>query len=238
MAGRIATEYRKDRIFLAGDAAHQLPPTRGGFGANTGIDDVWNLAWKLKWVLSGQADVKLLDTYSQERQPIAWLRHQQTFSRPDYQKWVGNNFQAEPLFSNEALEFGQLNRSSAVVADTKNLPAAAEIADWAGQAGTRAPHIFLTYQNNTLSSLDLWGSEFVLLSPADECLVQAQLLGIKTVDIKEVDFPQQHSFATLFGVQENGAVLVRPDGIIAWQCQNSSQIVGLEKVITQILAKY
>ena len=55
MAGRIANCYRQGQVFLAGDAAHQLPPTRGGFGANTGIDDVWNLAWKLERVVSGKA---------------------------------------------------------------------------------------------------------------------------------------------------------------------------------------
>lgn len=74
MAGRIAERYSDGRVFLMGDAAHQLPPTRGGFGANTGIDDAYNLAWKLQMVLTGQAGPALLDTYSAERQPIGWLR--------------------------------------------------------------------------------------------------------------------------------------------------------------------
>ncbi|WP_174280235.1 FAD-dependent monooxygenase, partial [Sphingomonas bacterium] len=67
MAGRIAERYADSRVFLAGDAAHQLPPTRGGFGANTGIDDAYNLAWKLGMVLAGEAGPALLDTYSAER---------------------------------------------------------------------------------------------------------------------------------------------------------------------------
>ncbi len=113
LAGRIADRYREGRVFLAGDAAHQLPPTRGGFGANTGIDDVWNLSWKLAAVLQGMAADRLLDTYHAERHAIGWLRHQQTFSRPDYAKWAPATFKPEPLLANDAMEFGQLNRSTA-----------------------------------------------------------------------------------------------------------------------------
>jgi 2-polyprenyl-6-methoxyphenol hydroxylase-like FAD-dependent oxidoreductase len=67
---RMADRFRFDRVFLAGDAAHVHPPT-GGLGMNTGIQDAHNLGWKLALVLSGKADQALLDTYSQERVPIA-----------------------------------------------------------------------------------------------------------------------------------------------------------------------
>jgi len=50
------------RVFLAGDAAHRFPPT-GGFGANTGIEDVHNLVWKLAAVVRGEALLRLLATY-------------------------------------------------------------------------------------------------------------------------------------------------------------------------------
>jgi 2,4-dichlorophenol 6-monooxygenase len=65
----VATEYRKGRIFLAGDAAHRHPPS-SGLGSNTCVQDAFNLAWKLKLVLSSYADEKLLESYNQERQPI------------------------------------------------------------------------------------------------------------------------------------------------------------------------
>jgi putative polyketide hydroxylase len=74
LAALIADRFRTGRVFLAGDAAHQLPPNRGGYGANTGIEDVHNLAWKLAAVLRGEASSALLDTYDAERRPIAWLR--------------------------------------------------------------------------------------------------------------------------------------------------------------------
>lgn len=58
------------RLLLAGDAAHEMPPT-GGFGLNTGVQDVQNLAWKLAAVLNGEAGDALLDTYDVERRPVA-----------------------------------------------------------------------------------------------------------------------------------------------------------------------
>src|ERR1700735_5094648 len=69
---RMVDRYRVGRIFLAGDAAHVHSPV-GGQGMNTGIQDAYNLGWKLSAVLAGAAD-SLLDTYEEERLPIAaWL---------------------------------------------------------------------------------------------------------------------------------------------------------------------
>ena len=65
-----ATENRRGRVFLAGDAAHRHPPA-SGLGSNTCVQDAYNLAWKLALVVSGKAHDSLLDSYNQERQPIA-----------------------------------------------------------------------------------------------------------------------------------------------------------------------
>jgi 2,4-dichlorophenol 6-monooxygenase len=65
----VAREYRKGRVFLAGDAAHRHPPANG-LGTNTSIQDSYNLAWKLAMVLSGSAGAGLLDSYDEERQPV------------------------------------------------------------------------------------------------------------------------------------------------------------------------
>lgn len=67
---RMVSSYRKGRVFLAGDAAHVHSPF-GGQGMNTGIQDAFNLAWKLALVIKGKAPEALLDTYQQERLPIA-----------------------------------------------------------------------------------------------------------------------------------------------------------------------
>ncbi len=69
MNARLADRYRGGRVFLAGDAAHIHPPT-GGQGLNTGVQDAYNLGWKLAAVVAGAPDV-LLDSYEEERRPIA-----------------------------------------------------------------------------------------------------------------------------------------------------------------------
>src|SRR5262249_49567848 len=76
-SAHVAATYRRGRIFLAGDAAHEMPPT-GGFGLNTGVQDVHNLAWKLSAVLAGAASDELLETYHDERHPIGCLITEQS----------------------------------------------------------------------------------------------------------------------------------------------------------------
>jgi 2-polyprenyl-6-methoxyphenol hydroxylase-like FAD-dependent oxidoreductase len=69
MNARLADRYRVGRVFLVGDAAHIHPPT-GGQGLNTSVQDSYNLGWKLAAVIDGRSDA-LLDTYEEERRPIA-----------------------------------------------------------------------------------------------------------------------------------------------------------------------
>ncbi|WP_161812544.1 FAD-dependent oxidoreductase [Steroidobacter agaridevorans] len=69
MNARLADRYRVGRVFLVGDAAHIHPPT-GGQGLNTSVQDSYNLGWKLAAVIEGRSD-SLLDTYEEERRPIA-----------------------------------------------------------------------------------------------------------------------------------------------------------------------
>ncbi|CAM4131926.1 FAD-dependent monooxygenase [Kibdelosporangium persicum] len=68
-AANLAAEYRRGRVFLAGDAAHRHMPA-GGVGMNVGIQDAMNLGWKLAAVLNGSAPASLLDTYHAERHPV------------------------------------------------------------------------------------------------------------------------------------------------------------------------
>ena len=70
VSAKLASAYRRGRVFLAGDAAHSLPPT-GGLGLNTGVQDAHNLAWKLAWVVRGLSGPKLIDSYDLERRPLA-----------------------------------------------------------------------------------------------------------------------------------------------------------------------
>src|SRR5207344_2088010 len=67
---RSAERFREGRCFILGDAAHIHSPV-GAQGMNTGLQDAYNLGWKLALVVKGQADPALLDSYEQERQPVA-----------------------------------------------------------------------------------------------------------------------------------------------------------------------
>ena len=226
MAGRIAEHYSDGRVFLAGDAAHQLPPTRAGFGANTGIDDAYNLAWKLQMVLAGEASPDLLKSYSAERQPIAWLRHQQTFARPDYRVWVGDALAHEPLYGAEAMEIGQRINSNAIVGGGDDLPSAARPDEWAGEPGTRVPHVWIEWGGERISTIDLFTERLTLVSADLTWLESAQRvsqrLGVKMRFICERDlvFPAGKSSLETWGLQPNGALLVRPDAIVAWRTRD------------------
>jgi 2-polyprenyl-6-methoxyphenol hydroxylase-like FAD-dependent oxidoreductase len=76
----VASRFSEGRVFLAGDAAHVVPPN-GGFGGNTGVQDAHNLAWKLAMVVNGQADAKLLETYDDERRPVGAFTVDQAYGR-------------------------------------------------------------------------------------------------------------------------------------------------------------
>ena len=67
---KFATNMQKGRVFIMGDAAHRHPPSNG-LGSNTSIQDSYNLAWKLASVIKGHAGTGLLDSYTEERAPIA-----------------------------------------------------------------------------------------------------------------------------------------------------------------------
>ena len=224
LTGLIAGHYSSGRVFLAGDAAHTLPPTRGGYGANTGIEDVHNLAWKLKAVLSGKATSKLLDTYSAERQPIGWLRHQQTFARPDYADHSQGVADGEKILDDVAIELGQLYQSSAVINPGEDLPPAMKPDEWAGEPGTRAPHLWVSDCGQRISTLDLFGKGWVILaedadwkkaaaSAQEESKIELQFIQVG----KDVEFAAEKAFQVAFGVGVTGASLIRPDGYVAWR---------------------
>ncbi len=164
VAALIADQFRVGRVFLTGDAAHQLPPNRGGYGANTGIEDAHNLAWKLAAVLSGRSTPELLDTYDAERRPIAWLRHEQIFARADYKTRLKTAVADVPIIDDDAMELGQLYRSTAVLGAGPELPRALRPDHWAGQPGTRAPHLRVLIEGTERSTLNLLQHGWVLLS--------------------------------------------------------------------------
>jgi putative polyketide hydroxylase len=207
LAALIADRFDAGRVFLAGDSAHQLPPNRGGYGANTGIEDVHNLAWKLAAVLRGEAGPALLDTYDAERRPVAWLRHDQIFARADYKAHLEGRADDVEVIDDVAMELGQLYRSPAILGATAELPPAQRPDQWAGQPGTRAPHLTL----RSGSTLDLFQRGWVLLSQDDRWAAT----DVTFVRIGTSDVLGPATFQEAFGVGPSGASLIRPDGYVA-----------------------
>ena len=218
----MAETYQAGRIFLAGDAAHLMPPN-GGFGGNTGIHDAHNLAWKLALALQGHAGDGLLATYDAERRPVGRFTVEQAYTR--YVKrtapYLGEET-AEPLAPDFDVELGYLYRSGAVVGAGADGAAHEDPRQTHARPGSRLPHVWVTQDGTTRSSLDLAGSGFAVLTGADGRAWREAVDAVATehpglaVTLHVVDDPGA-GFAPACAMAGSGAVLVRPDGFVAWK---------------------
>ena len=250
LKANIANTFQTGRVFLAGDAAHTLPPTRGGYGANTGIHDVHNLTWKLAAVLKGACRPEIVDTYSTERRPVAWLRHQQTFARPDYAQYRQPSDDETAIYEDSAIELGQIYTSDLVSDDEPESPLeplARPPDQWRGRPGTRAPYKMLkTSSGDEQSSLQLFGRDWVLITE-EECwtdIASKACAGTKVkINCTIIDGKNGPSndgtFCSALGLEEGGASLVRPDGHVAWRSRTWSENgeESLRSYIAKVAAK-
>jgi 2-polyprenyl-6-methoxyphenol hydroxylase-like FAD-dependent oxidoreductase len=217
-----AERYREGRVFLAGDAAHTMPPN-GGFGGNTGVQDAHNLAWKLAFALRGVADPRLLDTYDDERRAIGELTVEQAYTR--YVTRVAPYLGTEgmqALVDDFSIEIGCRCNSAAVVLEPGDDEALHEHPrESKGRPGSRAPHVLVPRDGARVSTLDLFGNGFVLLAGADgaawheAALSAAGQFGVPLDGYVIADAAS--GFADAYGISQAGAVLVRPDGVVAWR---------------------
>jgi putative polyketide hydroxylase len=227
MAAQTAERFRAGSVFLAGDAAHLIPPV-GGYGMNTGIQDAHNLAWKLAGAVAGWAGPSLLDTYEAERQPVARLVTEQALlnirqpGRPEQYATLG-------------LALGVSYDSAAVVPDGTPVPEIANpVTDYvpAARPGSRAPHAWLQRNGERVSAIDLFDTAFTLLAGKsgqpwrDAAATALRDLGVPVAactvgrggDLGDED----GTWAQLYGIGPDGAVLVRPDGHVAWRSAAAS----------------
>ena len=229
----VAQRFHDGRAFLAGDAAHLMPPN-GGFGGNTGIADAYDIAWKLALVIKGVASPELLSTYDTERRPVGAFTVEQAYSR--YVTRTATYLGAtdyQPIASDLEIELGYIYRSATIGAD--------DVGDGNGhddprqthaRPGSRAPHLWVERDGRRLSTLDLFGRCFVLLAARD---------GVEWCDAARKAASHHHgldleaycvggddlrisgaSFADAYGVSDSGAVLVRPDGFVAWRATSGT----------------
>ncbi|MFI1919684.1 FAD-dependent monooxygenase [Nocardia sp. NPDC020380] len=188
--GQVADRLSVGRVFLVGDAAHAIPPL-GAFGLNAGISDAHNLAWKLAHVLRDEAGPELLETYHEERHPVAVMTMSQAYLR----------------FNDPSLHWGKDMAEARRVAGAINapvvhmgyrygstdLPSTEDITlNLDGSPGSRLPHMWVT---DGVSTLDLVRSQWCIFTADPEVAAD---IPVHLVD----GWPY-------------GTLLVRPDGFVS-----------------------
>ena len=223
-----AATFSSGRVFLAGDAAHVMPPT-GGFGGNTGVADAHNLAWKLALVTKGVAGPGLLDSYDEERRPIWALTVEQAYTR--YALRVDPSLprdDLQPPLDDASIELGAIYRSGAVLEGDAPGQLLDDPRTQSWLPGTRAPHVWIDGRS-TVDSID---HGFALMVTHDEdgwtdvASETQRMLGVPV------------AVQPLGGtVDWQGAALVRPDGVVAWRTAEISATSGLPTVLAEILGR-
>ena len=225
-AAAVASSLADGRVFLVGDAAHRTTP-RGATGMNTGIADGHNLGWKLGWVARGLAGESLLATYEEERYPVG----------------LHNALASLEAFSPErshdlSHDFGVVYVSGAVQPDAQ-APVTEDGAVVEAAPGARAPHAWVTHAGERRSTIDLFEGRLTLLAGPrgqgwhdavenlPDVAVQVLVVGHDLVDTDgEVE--------RRYRLGQADAVLVRPDGHVAWRLA-ARDLPGLERALTTTL---
>lgn len=237
---RIADVLQHGRIFLAGDAAHQMPPW-GGQGANSGIADAYNLAWKLAAVLKGHAGKALLETYDVERIPVGRVAAETSANGADERGIISTK-------KNLTVAMGWVRRirllsghgycytSKAICVENTSPLGGLTWRPWTvpslflsmdGRPGSRAPHLWVEHQGKRISTLDLFGKEFVLLAGAEGApWLEAAKKVSSALDNDVAAYcagpkgdlvSSEAEFESAAGISSRGAILVRPDDFVVWR---------------------
>jgi 2-polyprenyl-6-methoxyphenol hydroxylase-like FAD-dependent oxidoreductase len=255
-------EFRFGRVFLAGDAAHIHSPA-GGQGMNTGIQDAFNLAWKIGLAIHGRAPVSLLDTYNEEREPVAKMVLNLT-DRLTRMATLQNPFGLQlrnallPLLTGiHLIEDRVAETMSEISIHYRRSSAVAGKSGWALHAGDRAPdctlfdgvsektillldrlrkpvHQLLLFAGNSLQDAIDFDRRRKMLA-GDYAQVMDTLLVIhgKSSATPDVLFDLDGAVHTLYEAQPTGIVLIRPDGYIGFRC-GGNQIDALHEYLARL----
>lgn len=258
---RIAENVQVGRIFLAGDSAHQMPPYAGQ-GANTGISDAHNLSWKLALVLRHHASISLLSTYETERLPVGRVAAEVSGSAADERGLLSVKKDVKTALSlarraHIIAGFGYTYSSKVIVEENTWPLGGTTWRPWTmpslflsldGRPGKRAPHVWVKKEGNRISTIDLFGKTYVLLAGSDgrpwveatnrisESETGGELVAYCVGPHGEV-VDAERKWEAAAGIASTGALLVRPDGFVAWRERRmpADYEVRLEKVMKEML---
>lgn len=286
----VAASYQRGRAFVVGDAAHRHPPANG-LGSNTSVQDAFSLAWRLAYVLRGIAGPGLLDTYSQERQPVGrkvvdramqsvvdmapisdalgfapgqsvaegWANVDELFSPTDKgaERRAALDAAVELQhyqFNAHGVEFDLRYDSDAIVDDGTPWPSGERdpelYATPSTHPGAPVAHARIQRGNDALSTIDIVGrGEFTLVTGIDdahwreavEALNRELGTSIRVVQVAargEYD-DVYGDWARIRGVEDSGALLVRPDRVVAWRepGRQADAAEALRGVLDAVLAR-
>jgi hypothetical protein len=223
MAAEVATAYRHGAGFLVGDAAHRMTPV-GGRGMNTAIHDGHELGWRLAWAARGLAGEGLLDSYRAEREPVGRANAERSLRRgePD----PGDGLAADLCGS---------YRSAVVADDGAATPPDGYRRD--ARPGQRAPHVWLRLGGRRTSTLDLFENRMTLvtgqegspwLRAADGLRAGAPTSPVHALTVGRDLADDRGHFRQAYRLEGESAVLIRPDGVIAWRHDGPCRTPGAE----------
>ena len=210
---RQASTYREGRVLLAGDAAHIHYPS-GGQGLNIGVQDAFNLGWKLASVVKQRCEPALLDTYHAERHPVAAAVLRDTLAQVAL---LRTDRRTDALREVTGKLLGMKGPRQEIAGRLSGLTTryAPDEEDAAPLVGARIPDLELTRGEDTVQLYSLMhGAKPLFLTSGD---APADLEGwADRVTIEQVTFPETWRIPVTGEVASPRAVLVRPDGYIAW----------------------
>jgi flavin-dependent dehydrogenase len=223
---RQAAAYRKGRVLLAGDAAHVHAPD-GGQGLNTGVQDALNLGWKLAQVVKGTSPESLLDTYHAERHPVAARVLQNTMASVAPRR---GDERTKALRDTVSELLGMDEPRKRFAAMMSGLDIHYDLGEGHPLLGRRMPDLDLNTANGPLRV-------FTLLHDARPVLLNLGEPGDLDITpwadrVRQIDagYAGAWQLPVLGAVTAPTAVLIRPDGYVAW-VGDSTQL-GLADALT------
>jgi len=226
-AARQAEQYRDGRVLLAGDAAHVHFPA-GGQGLNLGVQDAVNLGWKLGAVIAGRAPRSLLESYHAERHPVGARVLHNTRAQTAL-TWPGSHTDALREVIGELVALGEANRHLGHMITALDVRYATACAH--PLAGRRVPDADIEGPQGQRRVFELLHrARPVLLDLAGEVGVaegRVEVVAAKSINPEWTD-------PVLGAVKVPAAVLIRPDGHIAWAADEPGETGGLDEALAEI----